>query len=194
MDASIAATDQQIKNLDGQIDAENLRMAAHSQAKHEEIQRKIEEAREAVSAAEAALHAIGIQRQEQAAKHDSIKQEGMATEKERVRIQGDIDNTAAMIERSIQSEKNSYIPYGKGIKEVLEKINRTNWVGDKPLGPLGIHVKAKDAETWGDLLRGQLGNFLTAFAVTRAEDRSTLKGLLESHKKYVTWFVWWNCA
>lgn len=194
MESNINSVDQQIKSLDSQIDAENRRMEAHSQAKHEEIQRKIEEAREAVSAAESDLKALGIQRQEQSDKHEAVKQEGMAADKERLRIQVKIDDCRNMIEKSVQSEKNSYVPYGKQIKEVLEKIERMNWVGDKPLGPLGIHVKAKDAGTWGDLLRGQLGGFLTAFAVTRPEDRLTLKSLLERHQKYVALLSCYNCV
>lgn len=185
MDTSLKATNQQIENLESQINAENLRMAAHSQAKHEETQRKIEGAREAVVAAESALETLRTQRQEQLVKNEALKQEGMTADKERIRLQESIQNCQAMIDRSIESEKNSLIPYGRNIKDVLEKIRNMNWVGDVPLGPLGVHVKAKDPRTWGDLLRSQLGGFLTAFAVTDARDRKELKTLLERSGKYV---------
>jgi chromosome segregation ATPase len=185
MDTSLKATNQQIENLEKQIAAENLRMAAHSQAKHEETQRRIEEAREAVTAAESALDVLRVQQRDQVAKNEALKVEGMAADRERIRLQENIQGCQAMIDRSIESERNSLIPYGRGIKEVLERIGGMNWVGDTPLGPLGVHVKAKDAKTWGDLLRGQLGGYLTAFAVTDARDRKELKTLLERSGKYV---------
>lgn len=183
MDTSLRATNQQIEHLENQINIESLRMAAHSQAKHEETQRKIEEARDAVIAAESALNAVRAQQRDQIAENEALKLEGMAADRERVRLQESIQNCQAMIDRSVESEKNSLIPYGRHIKEVLERIRGMNWVGDMPLGPLGVHVKAKDPRMWGDLLRSQLGGYLTAFAVTDARDRKQLKTLLEKSGK-----------
>jgi chromosome segregation ATPase len=183
MDISLKATNTQIEHLNAQIAAENARMAAHSQAKQEETQRKLDEAREAVHAAESNLETIRQQKQEQHTQNEALKSEGVAMEQEMKQLQNNIQQCEGMIERSKQAEKNSLIPYGKNIKEVLERFGTMKWVGDAPLGPLGIHVKAKDPKTWGDLLRNQLGSFLTAFAVTDARDRAALKSLLQQSGK-----------
>lgn len=183
MDTSLKATNAQIEHLDTQIVAENNRAAAHSQAKLEQTKRKLEEAREAVRAAESALETIRTRKNEQYTENEKLKAEGIAMDQEKAQLQNSIQQCEGMIERSKQSEKNSLIPYGKNIKEVLEKISTMKWVGDAPLGPLGVHVKAKDPRTWGDLLRSQLGSFLTAFAVTDARDRDALKSLLHQSGK-----------
>jgi len=183
MDTSLNATNTQIVHLDTQIAAENARMAAHNQSKYEDTQRKLEEAREAVRNAESALETIKKQKQEQHTQNEALRSEGMTMDQEKAQLQNNIQQCEGMIERSKQAEKNSLIPYGKNIKEVLEKVSTIKWVGDAPLGPLGIYVKAKDPKTWGDLLRSQLGGFLTAFAVTDARDRTTLKSLLQQSGK-----------
>jgi structural maintenance of chromosomes protein 6 len=183
MDTSLKATHTQIEHLDAQIATENARMAAHTQAKHEETQRKLEEAREAVHTAESDLETIRKKKQEQHTQNEALKSEGVALDQEIKQLQTNIQQCEGMIERYKQAEKNSLIPYGKNIKELLEKVRTMKWVGDAPLGPLGVYVKAKDPKTWGDLLRNQLGSFLTAFAVTDARDRAPLKSLLQQSGK-----------
>lgn len=183
MDVSLKATNTQIEQLETQIAAENARTAAHSQAKQEEMQRKLDGAREAVRVAESDLEAIQKQKQDQQTQNEALKSEGVAMEHEIKQLQNTIQQCEGMIERSKQAEKNSLIPYGKNIKELLERVKTMKWVGDLPLGPLGVNVKAKDPKTWGDLLRNQLGSFLTAFAVTDARDRTTLKQLLHQSGK-----------
>lgn len=183
MDISVNQTTKQIQDLDTQIAAETLRMAAHSQAKHDEMQQRIETARETLRVAEASLEEITAQQRSQQAKSDALKEEGMGAQAELGRVQGLIQDCQGMIERSLQSQKNSLIPYGRGIKEVLQKLKTMKWHGDLPLGPLGMHVKAKDPATWGDLLRSQLGQYLTAFAVTDVRDRNALKKVLHDSGK-----------
>ena len=183
MDTSVNAINTQIQQLEAQITAENAKMAAHSQAKHEETRRKLEEARGAVSSSESALEAIRKEQQMQIAKNEEIKTEGTAAELEVKRLQENIQRCEQMIARSQEAEKNNLAPYGKDIKQVLERVQKMKWVGDMPLGPLGVFVKAKNPKMWGDLLRNQLGSFLTAFAVTDARDRVALKSLLQQTGK-----------
>ncbi|KAG1810673.1 uncharacterized protein BJ212DRAFT_1378104, partial [Suillus subaureus] len=51
------------------------------------------------------------------------------------------------------------------------------WYGDVHVDPLGMHLKLKDM-TWANLMRIQLGDLMSAFAVTDARDRPQLKKLL----------------
>lgn len=183
MDTSLKATNLQILGYENQIEEEARRMATHTQAKREESQRKLEQAREAVTTEEIAVRSLGEQKRQAQAQCDASKAEGMATEQEQLTLKKRIQETESMIERCKQHEKNALIPYGKDIKGVLEQVKKMRWVGDAPLGPLGMYVKAKNPEIWGGLLRNQLGAHLTAFAVTDAKDRPQLKRLLEQSGK-----------
>lgn len=178
MDSSLKATNKQIEEYQHQIDEEARRLAVHTQARHEEVQRKLEDARGAVTAAELALKEIIDEKRALTAQCEASKLEGMAADERRVGLQGKIAECEQMIERCRQREKDALAPYGRNIKGLLESIAGMRWQGDKPLGPLGVHVKAREPEKWGDLLRNQLGSYLTAFAVTDARDRNTLKKLL----------------
>ncbi|RDB15207.1 Structural maintenance of chromosomes protein 6 [Hypsizygus marmoreus] len=189
MEQSVNSTTKQIIDLEAQIQAENIRMEAHSQAKHEETQRKLEEARTVLHNAEAELESTQGQMRDQQNKCDALKQEGMNAEQELKRIQGEILNCQGLIERSKETQKESLAPYGKNIRQVLERIKNTRWHGDAPLGPLGMHVKAKDPATWGELLRNQLSSYLTAFAVTDAKDRSSLKQILDQTGNHHTMII-----
>lgn len=178
MDNSLKATKKQIEEYQQQINEEARRLAVNTQARHDEVQRNLERARDSVSQAEIALQELLDEKRRLSSQCDATKQEGEAAERRRGELQSKIQECEQMIERCKHREMDALAPYGKNIKQLLEKIAGMRWVGDKPLGPLGVHVKARDPEKWGDLLRNQLGSYLTAFAVTDARDRNTLKKLL----------------
>ena len=39
--------------------------------------------------------------------------------------------------------------YSKNIKEVVKRIRQMKSFGYIPIGPLGVHVKARESEKWG---------------------------------------------
>jgi chromosome segregation ATPase len=183
MDASLQTTKMQIQEIDKQIDAESRRMASHTQAKHEETQRKIDDEKATMGRCDQRLRDIMHQRRSLGVEVDTLKQRGADLESRRPALQEHIRNCEGMIKSAKDREKDALIPYGRNIKTVLEKIKSMRWFGDMPLGPLGQYIKAKDAKTWGDILRNQLGHLLCAFAVTDARDRIQLKRLLQESGK-----------
>ena len=172
------ATNNQIEDLTQQIAAESRRMAVHTQAKHEETQRRIEAAKDAVTAIEERANSLQIEKRNATSEADSVEREGREVDRKRVELQNRIQECDQMIQAAKNREKDALIPYGNDIKKVLEAIKKMRWYGDEPLGPLGVHVKAKDPAKWGEILRNQLSSYLTAFAVTDARDRMQLKKLL----------------
>jgi chromosome segregation ATPase len=187
MEQSVNQLDNQIKDLENKIAAENERMAAHTQARHDEMQRRLAAAREALETAEANSQQLRVAADDKAKESEAIKAQGVGLAEKIKELQGSIKNCEGMIDRARQAQNNSLVPYGKNIREVLQQIGQTRWQGDKPLGPLGMFVKAKDPKTWGHLLRSQLAGFLTAFAVTNDADRNTLRQLLAKHGKQVSY-------
>jgi chromosome segregation ATPase len=181
----LTATNNQIEELTEQIAAESRRMAAHTQAKHEETQRRIEAARDAVTTIEERVNSLQIEKKNVTVEADTVEREGRDLDRKRIEFQNRIQECEQMIQAAKNRENDALIPYGKDIKKVLEVIKKMRWFGDEPLGPLGVHVKAKDPAKWGGILRNQLSSFLTAFAVTDARDRIQLKKLFHDSGKWV---------
>jgi chromosome segregation ATPase len=185
MNTSVQTFRHQIDDYDKQIQDETRRLAADTQAKREESQRNIEAARNAVAAKDGAIKDITDKMRTVDETMDAIKKEGEAKERELGELRKKISNAEQMLARVKESEKNKLVAYGQNIPQLLENIKRTKWLGDEPLGPLGMFVKVKEPEKWAELLRNQMGGVLTAFAVTDARDQKTLKKMLVASGKYV---------
>jgi chromosome segregation ATPase len=185
MDASTKGIKAQIEEFDKRIEEEARRMAIHTQAKREETQRKLDEAKEAVQVAERQLHDLSIEKKKVCVDADKLKEEGNTKNSELQDLRKQIEGCDSMIASARKAETDALTPYGRDIKQVLERIRSMRWAGDPPIGPLGLHVKAKDPQKWGEILRTMLGSYLTAFALTDARDRPQLKKLLMDTGKYV---------
>ena len=161
-------------------------MAVHTQAKHEESPRKIEAAKEVVTTVGGRVNSIQIERKAAFAEADAVESQGKDADRKKTDLQKRVQECEQMIQAAKSRENDALTPYGKNIKKVIEAIKKARWEGDEPLGPLGIHVKARDPAKWGEILRNQLSHYLTAFAVTDARDRGLLKKLLHDSGKQVS--------
>lgn len=186
---SLQGTNKQIEGYNQQIEEESRRMALHTQAKHEETQRKLEEARAAVASAQDAINELLPKKAEYTSAANNSKEAGMAAEREKNALKNKITEYDAMLERCARAEQDRYAPYGKDIRDVLDRIAKMKWAGEKPIGPMGLFVNIRDAEKWGALLRTQLGNLLTAFAVSNGSDMKQLKQLFMQSGKCVSSFL-----
>jgi len=183
MNASVLALNQQIEELTQQIEAESRRMALHTQTKHEESQRRLDKARTAVEAIQTRLDELISKRKTASVQLDKLGADGKEADRAKAKLQEQITNCDRMINSAHEKEKDALIPYGRNMKELLQRIKSMRWNGDVPLGPLGQFVTAKDPKRWGEILRNQLGGYLTAFAITDAKDRNQLKKLLQDSGK-----------
>lgn len=71
-------------------------------------------------------------------------------------------------------------------KTVNEIRRRVTEFQDPPIGPLGMHVKLRDAkdEEWVPVLEKLFGRNLNAFLVTNFDDRKKLSAILEQNQWY----------
>ncbi|KAF8625965.1 hypothetical protein AX17_006690 [Amanita inopinata Kibby_2008] len=178
MDQSVSQINHQLEAYERQIAEETRRMEKHTQSKREETQRRLDEARQAVSAAEARISELAAQLRELEQANAALRSSSREDDSKINELRDQVQQRQHIIEQCRQQENDKYVPYGRNIKLLLEKIRSMKWAGEVPLGPLGVHVKAKDPKKWGNVLRLQLGQYLTAFAVTDARDRPVLKKLL----------------
>lgn len=183
MNASLETTKNQIQEIDQQIEKESGRMAHQTQAKHDETQRKVEDEKNFIEQSEKRLGEIMMERKNTGLEADRIFERGTEEDKKLRSLQDQIRHCDVMVKTANEREHDSLLPYGRNMKSVLEKVNGMRWCGEKPLGPLGQYVKARDAAKWGDILRSQLLSLLCAFAVTDARDRAPLKKLFHETGK-----------
>ncbi len=185
MDTAFKAARESIALIQKQIDDEARRMEADTQTKREESSRQLEHARMSLQEAEAALPTLVETKNQIDAENRETKAQGERASDDVQKMRENIVRCDSMVRNCEMQDKNQYAAYGRDIPQVLERIRRARWVGDQPVGPLGVHVKVRDPESWADLLRRQLGGMLTAFAVTDAQDLKPLKRILVESGKSV---------
>ncbi|KAI6147159.1 P-loop containing nucleoside triphosphate hydrolase protein [Pisolithus tinctorius] len=183
MSASLTGLNKAIQEYDIKIVEETRRMETHTLARREELNRRLEEAKQAVAAAEQAHGKVCDEKRAKLTATDDCKQKGMAAQNQMKQAQERIQECNTMINRCKDRQDNVLAPYGKDMKNILEQIKQMRWHGDTPIGPLGLHVRLKD-QTWAPLLRSQLGTLMSAFACTDPRDRPQLKRLFDQTRNH----------
>ena len=183
MNTSLTALNRSLDEYTRHIAEEEHRLAADTQVKRDELNRKLENARAAVSRADQANKDLLEAKRQKLAEQETIKEKGLAAEARKNGAQERIAAAQSMISQCKEKSRNALAPYGRDIKSVLDQIAKMGWHGEPPIGPLGLYVKLKDTR-WADLMRIQLGGLMSAFAVTDARDRPQLKKLLDHTKKF----------
>lgn len=79
---------------------------------------------------------------------------------------------------SLKGEKTDRVGlFGTGIHRVLQEIDRAQWTGPKPLGPLGQYIHLLD-ERYGPVIHSIMGEAMCGFSVRNASDRTKLLDIL----------------
>ncbi|KIY45213.1 P-loop containing nucleoside triphosphate hydrolase protein [Fistulina hepatica ATCC 64428] len=178
MSDNLKKFNNQIKECDANIAEEEARLAADTQAKREETARITEEAKDRVTDIENQLKQNGCDKQEADELHKSLQHQKVEADAKTQRLRSDVTRCEMNLEMAKQQERDAFVPYGNDIRGVRDQIQRLQWRGNTPLGPLGYYVAAKDPQTWGRVLRQQMGSMLFAFVVTNSQDREQLKKIL----------------
>ncbi|KAI0726209.1 P-loop containing nucleoside triphosphate hydrolase protein [Fomitopsis betulina] len=170
-----------IEGYDKNIAAERKRIEERSQVKREELDRKIADAEHAMADAETQLKAVREEKADKIREAEEAESQGKALKVQKDEAQQEVVNAEGELKQCGEAERNKLAPYGNNMAEILATIGRLQWHGNKPVGPLGLFVKVTDP-LWAPLMRVQLGNLMTAFAITDGRDRVQLNQLLAHHK------------
>jgi len=177
MNASYEALKRNVSEFEEKIAQELQRSAKNAQAKRDQIQEQLTSMQAQVTQHETNIASVARQRKELESNKADMDKRIRELEMQRDEFTRQISFQDELIKNCAKAEKDSLLPYGRNIQAVLDQIERMHWRGHKPLGPLGVSVKAKDPQTWGQLLRSQLGQQLCSFAVTDPWDRAQLRDL-----------------
>ena len=174
----------QIAEYEAKIAAEQQRDEASLQVKRMAAQAKLDETLKEQKATEDQIAVVAEERQRAERElGDTRKQH------EEVRTQIEVErknilSTNTQLDLIAARERNKLAPYGHDMERVLADIQRAQWHGRPPVGPLGKYVRVKD-QMWAPVMRVRLGGLMTAFAITDARDRKTLDQILKRHGKSV---------
>lgn len=144
-----------------------------------EKMRQVESAKAQVDAAQEAYSAHGtnlpnLQRQLNA---DQVELQAAGHKVQKARQEAD---AALASLRKLQEGQRGWIdgyPQLHNLEKLLKAIDNDTQFREKPVGPMGRHVKLLQSE-WGPILEKQFGSSLNAFVVTSRADQSTLSKLM----------------
>ncbi|KAH9049872.1 P-loop containing nucleoside triphosphate hydrolase protein [Lactarius hengduanensis] len=174
---NLSNTKSAIQKMESRLEVEKARLAEYSRSKQDELNQRLQDAILCVQAAEADLKQSTELIRDKGEEADLLRRQGDGVESEIQTARNAVMGLQEQIQRCTEQQNNSLAPYGRDIKKVLERIGGTRWHGQKPLGPIGIYVKAKD-RVWTSLLRNILGGHMASFVVTDGRDLPVLKKLL----------------
>ncbi|KAJ1920322.1 Structural maintenance of chromosomes protein 6 [Mycoemilia scoparia] len=102
-------------------------------------------------------------------------------EQRRYQVVKEISSCKEDINRLKKQQTNMLAAFGEGVPEVVAEIERQNWKGPKPLGPLGRYVKLRDS-SWAAILETLLDRGLNAFMVQSHDDRRKLDSIMQQYR------------
>lgn len=85
------------------------------------------------------------------------------------------------IDHTKRTQQNTMLAYGPRIPEVLNAINQEGGWREKPIGPIGRHVKLERPE-YARVLESFFGPALNAFIVTNHEDAAKMRRIRDYFK------------
>jgi structural maintenance of chromosomes protein 6 len=184
LNSTVGTVENQIKEFEGLIEAENRKIAAQEGGRLEELQAQLQAARVALNETESDAKELGKQVQAQREVIAAIGREGGQADHVKLELQGRLTETEGALARAQAAVNNELAVYGNGMRGALEKIARSRWQGEVPIGPFGRYVKLRDHK-WAHVVRGQLGKLMFAFTITDGRDRTQLKAILDEYKWWV---------
>jgi len=142
--------------------------------------REVEEAKAAYEAAQEAYRSHG-------AEHPALQEQFKAVQKEKqivdqkVQKARDEEHATQRTIQSLQGGQRGWIegyPQPHNLQQLLKAIESNQRFREKPVGPMGRHVKLLRSE-WGYILEKQFGANLNAFVVTSRADQIILTDLMK---------------
>ncbi|KAF2849389.1 dna repair protein-like protein rad18 [Plenodomus tracheiphilus IPT5] len=180
--SDVTLKSKDVKKCEINIEQHRLRQAEADNGLYAEKVRELEtakldfvRAREARSAHDDALPPLREQSRLALAEKMAADQKVEKAREDERRIRNGINNLKGGRRNWIDSYQNP-----QGLNRLLEAIAKDRNFREKPVGPLGRHVKLLKPE-WGYILEKQFGQSLNAFAVTSKADSTILSRLMKQY-------------
>ncbi|BGP23866.1 DNA repair protein rad18 [Rhodotorula toruloides] len=171
---TIADFDRQIaeeeKKLSRDLEAERRPLREHIARANEEIEKL---SIQMVQARQESTE-LSEQSDQVAPEYDNVKAQIETAQHRDREVFGRIDHTK-------RTQQNTMLAYGPRIPEVLNAINQEGGWRERPIGPIGRHVKLERPE-YARVLESYFGPNLNAFIVTNHEDAAKMRKICNYFK------------
>lgn len=174
----LKATKERIASAQNDIAVEHRRLSEMDGGKNDERREEIESKKDEASQARDAhrlhndeLHSLEVARREADIEKDKAA-ENFRKQQATVKEAEDRLNTLIRDRGQLQAAYNPNLP------RLLSRIGQENAFREKPVGPLGKHVRLTNP-AWSSILEKSFGSNLEAFVVTSKEDQMRLSGLMQ---------------
>lgn len=185
IDSNVKLLGKQIEEFEEKIQVEKRRVEQFSQAKRDETNRQLQKAQSDLTQAERRMRELQTRRADLKAEAEAAQADSTKLNGNLAAVRQDIQNFKDQLGRCTAQESNKLACFGTHMDKVLADIDRTQWYGSKPLGPIGLYVKVRQPEKWANLMRVQIGSQMSSFIIADGRDRSQLDGILKKYNKYV---------
>ncbi|KAF2129939.1 P-loop containing nucleoside triphosphate hydrolase protein, partial [Dothidotthia symphoricarpi CBS 119687] len=169
----------EVARYEADIEQLRQRQAQADNGRMEEKVREVEEAKTERERAETAYskHNEGFAELQEQLK--TVQNEKIPIDKNVERARGDerrIRNNINTLQQGEGNWLNAY-PNSRDLQKLLHAIDGDGRFREKPVGPMGRHVKLLLPQ-WGHILEKQFGGILNGFVVTSRSDQAILSGLM----------------
>ena len=170
-----------------EIAVEEAKLRHDKQAEQEERRQKLERAKASQASAEERVSAINDEMRVLEPRISACRQALTEAKSTADTAYTEIRNCPQQLDKLNAQSYRAVDAFGKNLMQVLDRINKMKWHGQRPVGPLGLFVSLRNSsdQQWSNVMRIILGRTLASFAVTDARDREPLRKLLVESQKLV---------
>ncbi|KHJ30520.1 putative dna repair protein rad18 [Erysiphe necator] len=178
--AELAEAKEDIRKRVKEIEAEQKLIAEANGGSHArkqaEIDRADEKLKETISSHRKSVEGLPLIDQKYDEAKINLNRVETLSEAKKVEIQ----KVRSLLHELNSGRRDPMAGYDVKMPRLLNQIRQDREFKNTPVGPLGLHIKLKDA-TWGDILETQLGVQLNGFIVTNTSDQRRMSNYLKSY-------------
>lgn len=165
-----------VEDLQHRLDEESQRMSEGNRARRQKLEvemRQAEKERKSYGAEQ-----VELDDQLRTAEHElrGLTPRVQELRRDQGQARKRVEELDLRIQRLAAASANNVTAYGSKVPQLLRAINQERRWKQKPVGPIGLYVKLKDAK-WAGVLEIVFGDMLNAFCVTCHHDRVLLMEL-----------------
>lgn len=175
---------QQITQLKSEIERYEVEIRkitesqGEAQTKRQQMQQQLEAATEECTKTKSLLDEARNTTAQLTQRLDEAIKNGRNLDTTEARSRSEVESASNNIAECHRFSRDQLGLFGKSLQEVIRMVQGERWVGQAPIGPLGLYVTLKESR-WAPIMRVQLGGMMSSWAVTDNRDRQKLKNILE---------------
>lgn len=182
MDSSLTNLNQSIMQLTTQIKEEKRKLDQSNIDAREVLELQVASVDERLASIESDLSDNIAEVAELEIQKGEIDREGREADVKVKQLRQDGSGAAQHIDLLKRQKVDQYAGLGRNLANVWKQVDKEQWHGCKPAGPLGKFVTLKDRR-WASVLQIVLGKTMFAWAVSDSRDRAKLIKILEASGK-----------